>query len=221
MEVIPVVNCGNEACVRKMLAVAAPLGAPWVEFDVSDGTLAPTVTWNEPAKLAAFMEEAGMEDAVVEAHLMTREPARHLKNWLLAGAKRAIVHIEALPDDVELRAFYELQSACVAHDAELGIALAPVTPIDAVVPYLGHVLFIQLLAVTPGPAGQAFNEATLAKLEFLRGRAPEATIEIDGGVTPAVARKVGERGADIIAVSSYIFGSKDPAVAYRELIGIS
>lgn len=214
-------NCGDEACVRKTLAAAAPLGAPWVEFDVADGTFTPTVTWNEPAKLEALMKEAGMEDVGIEAHLMVRDPARHLNDWLIAGAKRVIVHVEALPDDMELRTFYELQNACIAHEAELGIALAPATPIDAVVPYLGHVLFIQLLAVTPGPAGQAFNEATLAKLEFLRERAPEVIIEIDGGVTPTVARKVGERGADIIAVASYIFGSKDPAAAYRELLNIA
>ena len=51
MEVIPAVNCGDEACARRALGIVRLLETEWVKFDVSDGTFASTVTWNKPAKL--------------------------------------------------------------------------------------------------------------------------------------------------------------------------
>ena len=107
---------------------------------------------------------------------------------------------------------------CSTAGAELGLAIAPETSVDELVLYLGETLFIQLLAVKPGPAGQKFDEGTFEKLEFLRDRAPEATIEVDGGVTPAIARRLKEAGADVVASSSYIFGERDPRAAYQEFL---
>lgn len=218
MEVIPAVNCGDEACVRRALGIVKTLETPWVKFDVSDGTFAPTVTWNEPAKLPAFCAAEGLTDISVEAHLMMRNVKGPLVAWLAGGARRAVVHLEAFPKEDALDFFYELEKMCEAANAELGISLAPQTLVDEIVPYLGHVLFIQLLAVKPGLSGQAFDERTFEKLEFLRDRAPEATIEIDGGVTPALARRLREAGADVVASASYIFGERDPRTAYQELL---
>ncbi|MDP3974771.1 MAG: hypothetical protein Q8P88_00580 [Candidatus Jorgensenbacteria bacterium] len=218
MEVIPAVNCGDEACVRRALGIAKTLEAPWVKFDVSDGTFAPTVTWNEPAKLMALLAVEELADISVEVHLMVRDVKPMLVKWLAGGARRAVVHLEVFPKENALDFFYELQKMCEAADAELGLSIAPQTSVDEITPYLGHVLFVQLLAVSPGPSGQAFDERTFEKLEFLRDRAPEATIEIDGGVTPALARKLKEAGADVVASGSYIFTERDPRAAYQELL---
>lgn len=218
MWVIPAVNCGDERCVRRALGAVKLLGTEWVKFDVSDGTFAPTITWNEPAKLPSLLAREGLGEMKVEAHLMVRAVRAGLAAWLAGGARRVLVHVETFPAEGAIDFFYELQAMCEAANAELGLALAPRTPVDALVPYLGHTLFIQLLAVPPGPSGQLFDEGTFEKLEYLRDRAPEVTIEIDGGVTPAIAHRLREAGADVIAAASYIFGARDPRAAYRELL---
>ncbi len=218
MEVIPTINCGDEACVRRGLGVVAILGADKIKFDVSDGSFASTVTWNEPAKLRSMLEKEGLGESEIEVHLMVKDVKSALKVWLEAGIRRAIVHIEVFPKGKELDFFHEIESMCVAAGTELGLAIAPETAVDELVAYLGETLFVQLLAVKPGPAGQKFDEGTFEKLEFLRDRAPELMIEIDGGVTPAIARRLKEAGADAVASSSYIFGERDHRAAYRELL---
>ncbi|MFH0806343.1 MAG: hypothetical protein V1885_01305 [Candidatus Brennerbacteria bacterium] len=218
MEVIPAVNCEDEAGVRHALGVVKLLETEWVKFDVSDGTFASTVTWNEPGKLPALLKKEELSDIGIEAHLMVRDVKAALAEWLNVGAKRAIVHVEVFPKGNEREFFYELERMCVAAGAELGLSIAPETSVDELVPYFGEILFIQLLAVKPGPSGQKFDEGTFEKLEFLRDRVPEAVIEIDGGMTPALARRLKEAGADMVASSSYIMGERDPRAAYQEFL---
>lgn len=220
MEVIPAVNCADEACVRRALGIVKLLETEWVKFDVSDGTFAPTITWNEPEKLKGWLEEEGLGKISIEVHLMVRDVKSALDRWLQAGIRRAIVHVEVFPKGKELDFFYELERMCIAADAELGLSLAPETSVDALVDFLGETLFIQLLAVAPGPSGQAFDEGTFGKLEFLRDRAPAAVIEIDGGMTPRIARRLKEAGADIVASSSYLFNERDPRAAYQEFLEV-
>jgi ribulose-phosphate 3-epimerase len=220
MEAIPTVNCSDEACVRRGLGIVKLLEAAWVEFDVSDGTFASTITWNEPAKLEELIKKEGLEDISIGVHCMVRDVKPTLAAWLQAGARRAIVHVEVFPKEKPQEFFYELERMCTAAGAELGLSIAPETPVNELVPYLGETLFIQLLAVKPGPSGQKFDEGTFEKLEFLRDRAPEATIAIDGGVTPALARRLKEAGADIVVSASYIMSERDPHTAYRELLDV-
>lgn len=211
-------NCGDETCVRRAIGIVKLLETEWVKFDVSDGTFAPTVTWDEPEKLKEWLEKEGLGEISIEAHLMVRNVKPALNHWLKAGIRRAIVHVETFPKGKELEFFYELERMCLEAGAELGLSVAPATSVDALADFLGETLFVQLLAVTPGPSGQVFDEGTFGKLEFLRDRAPETVIEIDGGMTPRIARRLKEAGADIVASSSYIFGERDPRAAYQEFL---
>ena len=88
---------------------------------------------------------------------------------------------------------------------------------EAVTPYLGMVQMFQALAVQPGPAGQKFMRERLDAIMFLRHIAPNATIEVDGGIDPETARLAAAAGADEITSESYIFKATDPAGAYKEL----
>ncbi|MEK7590394.1 MAG: ribulose-phosphate 3-epimerase, partial [Patescibacteria group bacterium] len=60
----------------------------------------------------------------------------------------------------------------------------------------------------------------IGKIEFLRGRAPNAKIEVDGGINLEIVKLVKEAGADIIVSASYIFQSKNPKAAFEELTRI-
>ncbi len=76
---------------------------------------------------------------------------------------------------------------------------------------------MQFLAVTPGFSGQKFQENVLEKIRTLRARDPRVIIEVDGGITLDVARRVKEAGANVLVSSSYIWNSSNPKEAFRAL----
>jgi ribulose-phosphate 3-epimerase len=78
----------------------------------------------------------------------------------------------------------------------------------------------QILSVHPGTAGQAFLPLAVPKVRFLREELPGATIEVDGGVTPEIAKKLKDAGADLVTSSHYILAAHDPVAAYAELANI-
>lgn len=209
MEVIPAINCLDSACVREKLSVVkSQLPVQWLHFDVSDGKFTPVKTWNKPEELKLKID--------VEIHLMVHQPVDYVDAWLKADAKRIIVHLEAIMDKRD--EFPRVLEKCSAANTELMLALNPGLPVEAVFPYLDSLLFVQFLAVKPGPSGQKFDERVLEKIKVLRERAPDIVIEVDGGINPETARKVKEAGADIVVSASYIFGSENPQKAYQKLV---
>ena len=147
----------------------------------------------------------------IEAHLMVENPEAVIKDWILAGAKRIVIQLEAI-DSVKARAVLE-----IADKVEIGLAVNPETPIEDALPYLENFKFILILGVNPGLAGRPFNEKILEKIKFLKNYYPNVIIEADGGINLETAKLVKEAGADIVVSASYIWGSQNPEKAYQEL----
>jgi ribulose-phosphate 3-epimerase len=42
---------------------------------------------------------------------------------------------------------------------------------------------------------------------------------VDGGIDPETAPKCAAAGAGVFVAGSYVFGSDDPAAAYRDIVG--
>ncbi|HAL24240.1 TPA: hypothetical protein DCP18_00420 [Candidatus Wolfebacteria bacterium] len=141
---------------------------------------------------------------------MVTDPKLWAMQWLEAGARRVVVHVEALtPNDILfLKGFGK---------GRIGIAIIPGSPIKAVERYVEHFSFIQLLAVKPGYSGQKLDRKVLEKIVFLKALYPNVTIEVDGGVNASTAPTIKDAGADIVVVGSYIFEAADKGKAYREL----
>ena len=93
MKVIPVINCPDVACVQKKLAIAKtflPDGA-MVHVDVTDGSFSAHRTWADPMEWGKLRSPFALE-----VHLMVDHPEQYVDNWLVAGARRLIVHAETL-----------------------------------------------------------------------------------------------------------------------------
>lgn len=205
------INCPNLKCVKEAAEKASKLQSGWIHIDVADGKFAKDVTWSSPEEFSII--KAAYPNINFEIHLMVENPEEVIKAWFQNGAKRVIVHLETIenPD-------FLLETAD-EHGGEVMLAITPSTPVDLLLPHTNSFRYFLILAVDPGLAGQKFKMEILEKIRFLRQVAPDAKIEVDGGITPENARLAKIAGADILASASYIFKSNDPQKAYEELYG--
>jgi ribulose-phosphate 3-epimerase len=220
MLVIPAINEVEFPEVLKKIKIAKTFNS-WVHLDIVDGKFAKNKTWNKPEELKKFQVSSFKFQVNIEVHLMVENPEAVIKDWVSAGVKRVIIHLEALlnmgkSDLPNITQFSEVGFP----EIEIGIAINPETPAEKLTPYLDSVKFVQILAVKPGLAGQKFDKKVLEKIKFLKKYYPDVIIEADGGINLETAKLAKETGADIIVSASYIFGSSDPRKAYQVLAAI-
>ncbi len=213
MKVIPVINCPDVECVRAKIEVAKSFlhEGDLLHLDVTDGSFAAHRTWADPLEWVKLKSPFAPE-----VHLMVDHPEEYIDNWLTAGARRLIVHAESLNP----RSVHEIISVSARYHAEVMLSSKPESDAEDIAQYLKHFRSFQVLAVQPGPAGQLYLPFIDDKIRFLREEFPDATIEVDGGMSPLTTWRVKELGANEIVSSSYIFNSADPKKAYEELAAI-
>ncbi|MBI4992248.1 MAG: ribulose-phosphate 3-epimerase [Candidatus Harrisonbacteria bacterium] len=210
MQVIPAINETIFSEIEDKIKKAHAFGAGWVHLDVSDGKFTKNTLWNNPKDLAGIYATREQHPHI-EVHLMVENPDEVLDDWLDAGVKRVIVHVEAVKDvDV-------MKMKCGMFGVQLVLASNPDTPVEQLLKYKDDTGEFLILAVNPGLAGQKFQENQLEKIKTLRQKFPDAKIEVDGGVNLENAPKIKEAGADILVAASAIWGSKDPKEAYNKL----
>jgi ribulose-phosphate 3-epimerase len=208
MEVIPAINAQNLAEIKERLALVEP-HVKWVHLDVADGTFTPNTLWYEPSELGEIKTKLK-----IEAHLMVADIDSKIAPWLArAEVARVIFHAEAAQDPSAVI------SACAVAGKEVGLSVKPDIKWEAIQPYLEKINLVQILAVSPGRAGQDFDEHALEKISAVRKSCPSCIIEVDGGMnmeTVALAKKA---GADIVVAASAIFGGGEIGEKIRELRG--
>ncbi|MBI1838889.1 MAG: ribulose-phosphate 3-epimerase [Candidatus Colwellbacteria bacterium] len=212
--VIPVVNCKDfetaSAQIKKAISFFPPAGG-WIHIDVVDGRFAPNITWGDPEDLSKL--RLMHPNISFEIHLMVQDPEDVVESWFSAGAKRVIVHVESI-NDGSISRVLEIADK---YNAEVMLSIAPATSLENLQSYIEKVKQFQVLAVSPGLAGREFDVSVIEKIKFLRQNAPNAKIEVDGGVNLETAKLAKEAGADVFVAASYIFGSDSPGKAYQEL----
>ena len=184
-------------------------GARVIHFDVMDGHFVPPITIG-PLVLGAIADQVHSAGGVLDVHLMIAAPERQIEDFAKAGADSITFHQEATPHtNRTLHAIREL--GCQA-----GIAINPGTPAEAVSELRGYADIVLCMTVNPGWGGQAFIPSE-AKIERLRELAGAARIEVDGGIDPTTAGPVATAGASLFVAGSAVFGTADPAQAYRDI----
>ena len=91
-----------------------------------------------------------------------------------------------------------------------GVVLNPGTPIDAIDNLMDLVDLVLIMTVNPGFGGQIFIESQLAQDrsgEEAHRRRPAATLcwEVDGGITPATAKRAIAAGATQLVAGTAVF----------------
>jgi ribulose-phosphate 3-epimerase len=100
---------------------------------------------------------------------------------------------------------------------KVGMVVKPVTPIDALYPYVDELDLVLIMTVNPGFSGQKFMPEMMSKVKSLREKCPNLNIQVDGGLSPATIDVAAEAGANVIVAASAIFGSDDRQAAINLL----
>lgn len=212
MQIIPSINCQSLEDAKKQMERDAGF-AEWLHIDVSDGQFTPHTSWGNPEEFEKFAKgNPKFEETKFEVHLMVANPEAVVDAWLRTGlVKRVVIHLEGMTDSVYI------EEKCRKYGAEVILAINPGTEVERLMAHTDNYKYFQILAVSPGPSGQAFNPKMVDKVKALRGIAPNAIIEVDGGVNPETAKLYKDAGAELLVSGSYISSSKDPAEAYVDL----
>jgi ribulose-phosphate 3-epimerase len=112
---------------------------------------------------------------------------------------------------------YALKAVRVA-GLHAGLALNPATPVEVAAGLAGSLDHVLCMTVNPGWGGQPYIEGSgerVARLRELLG--PDVPIEVDGGIDATTAAECAAAGATLFVAGSSIYGSADPAGAYRDI----
>lgn len=178
-------------------------GANYIHVDVMDGRFVPNITMG-PDVVDAIR---GQTPLPLDVHLMIVDPDRYIKDFVDAGAKNIIVHVEAC--DHLTKVIDEIKSFGVT----AGVALNPSTPLTSVEEILPYVDVLLVATVNPGFAGQDLIPEALDKLTRLRKLVDKSgydiELEVDGGINELTAPLAVKSGADILVAGTAVFNKKE------------
>jgi len=195
-EIVPAINAETFEEVSRRLQIAEGK-VKSVQIDVSDGSFTPNISWHNASDLKTV--STNLE---IEIHLMATAPEDKIDPWLKTQAEIIIVHYESTPNiEPVLKKIRD-------SGKKAGLAIRPDTPWNVLVPFLDTADLFLMLAVSPGPSGQAFDRVTIEKISQLHAAAPSISIEVDGGIKMGIAKECAHAGADRIVVGSALYGKE-------------
>ncbi|NQV88110.1 MAG: hypothetical protein HQ402_00955 [Parcubacteria group bacterium] len=218
-EIIPAIMPDDFMDLKEKMSLVSGV-VPLVQVDVMDGKFVTRKTWPykdvpDPDFEAILAEDIGFpqwEELDFEVDLMISRSEDVWQDWVKAGAKRIIFHIESLAEPE--RFLDEVRENSVSPDSifyvEIGLAIDIDTPNEILDPVISKADFVQCMGIaTIGKQGEPFDERVLEKINDLRNKYPDLIISVDGGVNLETALPLIEAGANRLVAGSAIFLSDD------------
>jgi ribulose-phosphate 3-epimerase len=185
-------------------------------LDLVDGKFVEAICWPFEPLGEAMAVKPHTDKYTLEVDLMVENPIKAAREWVKAGADMLVFHIET----VDLASFVDF----VDHadkSVTVGVSFHGDTTIDALLPYLPHADYVQVMGIhTIGSQGQPFDETTFDKIKKIRSEFPHLPISIDGSVNKETIRRLAKAGVDRLIVGSAIVKQDDPEAAYHELCAV-
>lgn len=188
-----------------------------IQIDVVDGKFVENTSW--PYSPKGDVEDIAhhIEGKNIEIDLMVSDPVSAAKDWLNAGAKTLVFHIESLDED-----YSGLLNLKNQYEFKLGLALNNDTPLKLLYPHVDSIDFVQLMGIAQiGVQGQPFDSRVLDRILTLRALYPKLTISIDGGVNLDTIETLKKTGVNRFVVGSAILNSNNPKEVYEEMLKIT
>ena len=206
-QVAPSILSADFGVLREQVSLVQAAGAEVIHVDIMDGHFVPPLSMGPPACEA--LRGMGLH---LEVHLMVEHPeTTQIAAFAEAGAGTIIIHAEATPA-VDYALGLIRDHGCLA-----GLAVNPATPTDFYEEV--EVDLALCMTVNPGWGGQGFIPGSLEKIARMRELLPEQTVlEVDGGIDESTAGPAVAAGAQRLVAGSAVFGTDDPAAAYRTIL---
>jgi len=212
VEVAPSILSADFGRLGAQVEEVLEAGARVIHVDVMDGHFVPPITFG-PLAVSAIADRVHDAGGVVDVHLMIERPERQVAEIARAGADNITVHYEATAHlHYTLAAIRE--GGCSA-----GAALCPATPADSLAEIADELLDLALcMSVNPGWGSQELIPGSLDKLTRMRRAYPGSVLEVDGGIHEDTVSRCVQAGATLLVTGSAVFGSPDPAGAFRAIV---
>ena len=205
MKIIPTIFAHNKKEFTERFEKLAPISKA-LQIDFMDGKFVPakSLTLKDIPNLKKYKNN-------FEAHLMTQNPEKYIPQLKKKGFKKIIFHIEATKNPEKII------KKIRAIKLTLFIAINPETPTEKIIPYLEKVNGILFMGVHPGKEHQSFIPDVYKKIAQLRSQNKKIPIQVDGGATPQVIKKLVKLKVNYINSGSYISDSENPRQALKKL----
>ena len=186
-------------------------GADMLHLDVMDGLFVPNISFG----FSVIQPLRKVTGILFDVHLMIDEPERYIERFAEAGSDLITVHLEACRDTVVALDTIRLNGK------RAGLSIKPMTPVEAVFPYLDKCDLVLIMTVEPGYGGQKLIPEMLEKIRILRAEADRRGLSLiisaDGGINPENAPLLAEAGADMLVAGSSVFRASDRKAAIDAL----
>lgn len=219
-EVIPAIMPKTWKNLKERVEIVSPYVSN-IQLDLMDGKFLEAITWpyfsyKDPDFAALLSEDLGLPEwdkIDYEIDLMSSTPESDAFDWIKAGAKRIILHVESSMEIAklikEIRAEYGNPNEN-ASAPEIGIAALNDTPISLLEDIIPLVDFVQLMGIRKiGYQGEPFDERVLERIKILKAKYPELVLSVDGAVNADTAPILIKAGVERLVSGSYIYQSED------------
>jgi ribulose-phosphate 3-epimerase len=195
---------------EKIAKIQTLRGPTTVQVDFADGQFVD----NETLAIHDFAEIGHLAKKYQwEAHLMVKHPT-NFEDYKTAGFQTIILHYESFAGEQDLEHALEAVTKLGLTPA---IAINPETPVSVLRYFTDTIKQFTILSIHPGKQGNPFLPESIERVSELRKLAPNATIEVDGGVNATNAGALLNAGADYLAVGSALFETENIKQNYETI----